>query len=193
MATEFELADSTDVFTFWLGDGPKGTPKLIWKAVVDRDALTQFKEPEFVIPTRDIRSLHKGLFGSRSDYYWASGVTLTTDTETYELWPVNPMKPHPAGGENNDETVAFYDVVASLWQHRKPHYAKDPYIRQHVASRKRMRHGFDGNVSPMVYFNQGILWSRPARMEILIAIISSVVVMVVCMSLVAVWFWLFGR
>ena len=189
----FELADATDVYTFWLGNGPKGTAKSVWKAVVDRDNLIQFKTPELIIPTRDIRSLHSGGCGLRADRYWAFGVTLVTDAETFELFPVNPMMPNPAGGENGDETSAFYEVVTALWQHRKPHYEKDPYIRQHVASHRKMLHEFDGNVSPMIYFNRGKLWSRPARMELPMVILSIVLTFVGLMAIIGLVYALLGR
>ena len=193
MGSVFELADATDVYTFWLGDGPTGTPKSVWKAVVDRENLTQFTTPKLVIPMRDIRSLHSGGYGPINTRYYASGVTLTTEAGSFELWPVNPMKPHPSGGENGDEMRAFFEVVTALWQHRKPHYVKDPYVRQHIASHKKMQQDFDGSVSPIVYFHQGMLWSRPARVKIPVAIITIAISIVAVMGLVGIGNWLFGR
>ena len=181
----FPLADSTDVFVFWLSDGPGSVAPDITKCLIDRDRLVWQKQPELYIPTPDVRLVHAGRFNMlrRRAPIWS--VTVDTTTGHYSFWPVNPMMPYALATYNYDEACAFRDVLVALRQHRKPDYDRNPYVRQQVAKhKKRIRTDLDANVSPLVYWEQRKLWSLPPMWTVLVILGGTIAGIGVMMAIV---------
>ncbi len=185
----FILADDTDVFVFWLGDGPIGTPRSIYKCIVNRDVLVLLTDPEISIPMGRIRLVHQGKWRSDIKMPGISCVTVNTDEASYSLWPVNPMRPNPWADDNYDEGKALKDVLTSLWRHQKPGYSKNPYLRQQIAKKKQKIIDLDAAVPPLDYWRQGRLWSKPFLKELSEGIwfLLAVLLLIVGMALVVDW------